>query len=97
MKSLFPGGLLGARYVELGLKNGLDEVGYDKLTGEHVYQGLQKLTGTDSKGISGPCAYSPTSRKATAMVRFYRVQSGKSVPITDWVEAPDAVSLHQGW
>ena len=97
MKSLFPAGLLASRYVELALKNGLDEVGYDKVGGEHVYQGFQSLTGTDSKGVSGPCAYSPTSRKVTAMVKFYRVQSSKTVPITEWVNAPDAVSLHKDW
>ena len=97
MKVGIPAGILLARYLELGLKRALDEVGYDKVGGEHVYKGLQGLTGTDSQGVSGPCAYSPTSRKLTAMVRFYSVQSGKSVPITGWVNAPDAVSMHKDW
>jgi len=25
------------------------------------------------------------------------VQGGKTVPITDWVKAPDAVSLYPNW
>jgi branched-chain amino acid transport system substrate-binding protein len=97
MKCLFPSGILLAKYLSLAIEKGIDEVGYDKFDGEAAYKASQTLTGTSSDGVSGPCAYSPTDRKATAMVRFYRVQSGKTNPITDWVPAPNAVSLHKGW
>lgn len=97
MKALYPSGILQVKYTALALKIGLDEVGYDKLTGEQLYKGNMQLTGTSSDGVSGPCAFSPTSRKTSDMVKFYRVQSGKTVPITDWVATPDAVSLHKGW
>jgi len=97
MKAMFPSGLLGARYTALALKMALDEVGYDKLDGKAMLDCTLKLGGTDSQGVSGPCAYGPNSRKTTAMVKFYRVQSGKTNPITDWVKAPDAVSLHKDW
>jgi branched-chain amino acid transport system substrate-binding protein len=97
MKALFPSGILSVKYTALALKIGLDEVGYDKLTGEQLYKGNMQLTGTSADGVSGPCAFSPTSRKTSDMVKFYRVQSGKTNPITDWVTTPDAVSLHKGW
>lgn len=97
MKCLFPAGILLAKYLSLAIEKGIDEVGYDKFGGEAAYKAIQTITGTPSDGVTGPCAYSPTSRKATAMVRLYRVQSGKTNPITDWVPAPDAVSLHKGW
>ena len=97
MKALFPAGILLAKYLSLAIEKGIDEVGYDEFDGEAAYKAIQTITGTPSDGVSGPCAYSPTSRKGTAMVRFYRVQSGKTNPITDWVPAPDAVSLHKGW
>jgi len=97
MKAMFPAGILASGYTEQALKIALGDVGYDKLNGEAVYQAYQKLTGLDAKGVTGPCAYSPTSRKSTEFVRFYRVQSGKTVPITDWGKAPDAVSLYRNW
>jgi branched-chain amino acid transport system substrate-binding protein len=97
-KALFPGGVLMSRHVEQALKIALKDVGYDKMDGEAMYKAYQKLTGFDSGGVMGPgCAYSPTSRKSNEFVRFYRVQSGKTVPITDWVKAPDAVSLYPDW
>jgi len=98
MKALFPGGLLMSKHVEQALKMALQDVGYDNMDGEAMYKAYQKLTGFDSGGVMGPgCAYSPTSRKSNDFVRFYQVQSGKSVPITDWVKAPDAVSLYPDW
>jgi len=87
-----------SRHVEQALKIALKDVGYDKMDGEAMYKAYQKLTGFDSGGVMGPgCAYSPTSCKSNEFVRFYRVQSGKTVPITDWVKAPDAVSLYPNW
>jgi branched-chain amino acid transport system substrate-binding protein len=97
MKAGFPAGILHVKYLALALEKAIDQVGYEQMDGESVYQAIQTITGTDSDGISGPCAFSPTNRKATAMVKFYRVQSGKLVPATDWVATPDAVSLHKGW
>jgi len=96
-KALFPAGMLLVRCHEQAMKIALDDVGYDKLNGEAVYKAYQKLTGFDTEGVTGPCAYSPTSRKLTEFVKFYRVQGGKTVPITDWVKAPDAVSLYPNW
>lgn len=97
MRALHPAGIVIARMFEQAIKIALEDVGYDKLDGEAMYQAYQKLTGFDTEDITGPCAYSPTSRKGTDMVKFYRVESGKVVPITDWVKAPDAVSRYPGW
>jgi branched-chain amino acid transport system substrate-binding protein len=97
MRALFPLGILLVKYTTTALKMALDEVGYDQLGGGDIYQGMQKLTGTDADGVAGPCAYSPTNRKGGATVRFYRIQNAKNIPITGWITAPDAVSLHKGW
>ena len=81
---------------EAGLKIALKDVGYDKLNGEAMYKAYQKLTGLElSQGIQGPCAYSPTSRRGSKEIKFYRVMGGKVVPITGWRVAPDTVSLHK--
>lgn len=84
----------GMTYVA-GLKKALKTVGYDKLTPDDMYKAYQNITGLDKHGIQGACAYSPTSRRGSLEVKIYRVKGGKSVPITDWRKAPDAVSLHK--
>lgn len=95
MRALFPAGILVGNDFEQALKIALEDVGYDKLDGEAMYQAYQKLTGLDRQGIAGPCTYSPTSRRPSELVKFYRVESGKVVPITDWRKAPDAVALYK--
>jgi len=83
----------GMTYVA-GVKEALKAVGYKKLNADEVYKAYQRITGLDRAGVQGPCAYSPSSRRGSLEVKIYRVKGGKSVPITDWRKAPDAVSLH---
>jgi len=77
-----------------GLKKALKAAGYDKLEADDMYKAYQQLTGLEKNGIQGPCAYSPTCRLGSKAVKIYQVKAGKIVPITDWREAPNAVSLH---
>jgi len=80
---------------EGAVKDAIKRVGADKLTREEIYKSVQNITGLSREGILGPCAYSPTSRRGSRVVKFYKVTGGKIVPITDWVKTPDAVSLHK--
>ncbi len=87
---------VGAAITLVGaIKDAIKRVGADKLTREEIYNSYQKVTGLSREGILGPCAYSPTSRRGSDVVKFYKVTGGKIVPITDWVKTPDAVSLHK--
>lgn len=81
--------LLGA------LRIALKDVGYEKLDGDAFYQALLKTTGLNTEGITGPIDLSPTSRRVSRHVKFYRVTGGKIVPITDWRLCPDTVSMHK--
>jgi len=83
----------GMTYVA-GVKTALKAVGYKKLNADEVYKAYQRITGLDRADVQGPCAYSPSSRRGSLEIKIYRVKDGKSVPITDWRKAPDAVSLH---
>jgi branched-chain amino acid transport system substrate-binding protein len=95
MRALFPASILIGRAFERALKIALDSVGYAKLDGEAMYQAYQKLTGFDNQGLAGVNTYGPNSRRPADVVKFYRVQGGKCVPITGWVKTPDAVSLYK--
>ncbi len=95
MNEVYTIGMSWAMTFEAALKIALKEVGYRKLDGEVIYQTYQKLTGIDRAGLQGPCAYSPTSRRGSLEVKFYQVKRGKVVSISDWIKAPDAVSLHK--
>jgi ABC-type branched-subunit amino acid transport system substrate-binding protein len=88
-------GMAQAIMFEKALKVALQDVGYEKVNGEAVYKALQKITGEDTKGITGPIDLSPTSRRVTRDVKFYRVSDGAIVPITRWRRCPDTVSLHK--
>jgi branched-chain amino acid transport system substrate-binding protein len=83
----------GVTYVA-GLKKALKAAGYEKLEADDMYKAYQELTGLEKNGIQGPCAYSPTSRLGSKVVKMYQVKDGKIVSITDWREAPNAVGLH---
>jgi branched-chain amino acid transport system substrate-binding protein len=84
----------GITFAE-GLRAALKAVGYDKLEGDDMYKAYQTLKGLDKKGIQGPCAYSPTSRRGSLEVKMYRITKGKAVAMGGWRVAPDAVSLHK--
>jgi len=77
------------------VKDAIKRVGPQKVTRDEVYQSFQNITGMSREGILGPCAYSPTSRRGSQVVKFYKVTGGKIVPVTDWVKTPDAVALHK--
>ena len=98
MPSNYLSGQAWGMVFEAGLKIALKDVGYEKLNGEAMYNAYQKLTGMDvAQGIQGPCAYSPTSRRGSKEIKFYKVTGGQVVPITGWRMAPDTVSLHKEW
>jgi hypothetical protein len=60
-----------------------------------MFKAYQKLAGFKRQGITGPNFYSPSSRRGSLEVKFYQVKSSKAVAITDWIKAPDSVSLHK--
>ena len=89
-------GVALARDIEAGLKIALKKVGYEKLDGEVLGEAYKQLTGSTHRGSAfPPCAYSPTNSRASREVKFYRIQKGDLVPISDWIKAPDAVSMHK--
>jgi hypothetical protein len=81
---------------EAAVKDAIKRVGKDKLSREEIYNSYtNSLKGLSREGIQGPCTYGPDSRNGSMVVKFYQVKSGQIVPITDWAQAPDAVSLHE--
>jgi hypothetical protein len=46
-------------------------------------------------GITGINAYSPTSRREQPGGEVLPVKGSRAVAITDWIKAPDSVSLHK--
>lgn len=96
MSPIYAAGLVMPMHFVAGLEIALKKVGYEKIDGEAIYQAYQKLTGKDTtQGVQGPCTYSPTERRGSKVVRFYKVVGEKIVPISGWITAPDTVSLHK--
>jgi branched-chain amino acid transport system substrate-binding protein len=94
------GGYIGGFTLALGfaeaLKMTLKEVGYEKISREAIYKAYLKLTGSKfSQGIQTECTYSPTERRGSKGIKLYRVKGMDLEAITDWIMAPDTVSLHK--
>jgi ABC-type branched-subunit amino acid transport system substrate-binding protein len=82
--------------VEAGLKIALKKVSYEKLDGKILADSIRQLTNsTHRQGVGPPTTFSPTNNRAGMEVKFYRIKKGKLVSISDWVKAPDTVSMHK--
>jgi ABC-type branched-subunit amino acid transport system substrate-binding protein len=89
-------GIAWGMNYEAAVKDTIKRVGKDKLSREEIYNSYtNNLSGLSREGIQGPCTYGPKSRNGSSVVKFYKVTDGQIVPITDWAQTPDAVSLHQ--
>ena len=96
MIGIYGQGLVFAKIFIEGLKIALKDVGYDKLDGSAMYRAYQQLTDRDiSEGIQGLISYSPTERRGSREIRFYRVKGDTQVPISGWIKTPDALKYHQ--
>lgn len=96
MHEYYGTGIVWGMNLEAALRDAMKRVGPEKLSREALYDSYQRLNGMSREGIHGPCAYSPTSRRGSEHVKFYKCIQGRIVPISDWVRTPDAVALH-GW
>lgn len=86
---------LGMAFVE-ALKIALQDKSYEELGNKDMQKAYFKLTGSKfAQGIQTACTYSPEERRGSKGVKFYRVKGMDLVPITDWINAPDSVSLHK--
>jgi branched-chain amino acid transport system substrate-binding protein len=95
MNEAYGMGVIWGMNMEGALKDVIKRVGRNKISREELFTSYMNLTGAERQGITGPCNFSPTSRRGADVVKFYKVQSGKIAPITDWVKTPDAVALHK--
>jgi branched-chain amino acid transport system substrate-binding protein len=94
MNETYVCGMIWILDFEEALRIALKEVPYEKLDGDVIFKAYQKLAGFHRQGLAGPNAYSPTSRRGSRDLKFYRVKDARVVPITGWIKAPDAVSLY---
>lgn len=95
MSELYLVGIISSVRLSEALRLALKEVGYEKVNGEAIFEASKKITGFDPKGLAGPTTWSEKERRGSRTVKFYQVKGGKTVPLTDWVETPDAVSLYK--
>jgi len=78
-------GLIVAEILRVAIEN----VGIEGLTPQTVEEyGIKKLNNFDVGGLHGPVSYTPGDNRLCKSVRVFQVQSGKIVPISDWLEAP---------
>ncbi len=95
MSELYLVGVISSVRLRETLRLALKEVGYEKVNGEAIFEASKRITGFVPKGLAGPTTWSEKERRGSRTVKFYQVKDGKTVPLTDWVETPDAVALYK--
>jgi branched-chain amino acid transport system substrate-binding protein len=61
----------------------------DDITGQSVKAGLERIWNFDTGGITAPITFTSQSHKGANKTRIYQVKSGRWVPVTDLLQAPE--------
>jgi branched-chain amino acid transport system substrate-binding protein len=86
------GVLWAAVHVE-AIRNALKAKGGQKITGEDVRAGFEKIKGFTLGGLVPPLEVTPTDHEGGGWVQIFQVKGGKFVKATDWFKAyPEVVA-----
>lgn len=84
---------LGIRYVQgwitmRVMAEGIARAG-DKITGESVKAGLEKLKDYSTNGITAPLTFTSTRHKGALKLKLYQVKNGAWTAVSDYIQAKE--------
>jgi len=82
---MYINGVLSGMVIAEGIRQALSEVPPEKLTGEAIKQGLDKISGFDGQGLTRPISYVKDDHIGQKQVRFWVVKNGFVEPVSDWM------------
>ncbi len=59
-----------------------------KLTPAGIRDAFEQFRNFDTGGLAPPLTFTKTDHRASMAAKMYQVQSGKIVPVSDWIELP---------
>lgn len=68
-----------------GIRRALNKVGYDKLDGAAIKEGIDSIKDFDLMGITPRMSFGPDDPRGREHIRMVEYKGGKLVPISDWI------------
>jgi ABC-type branched-subunit amino acid transport system substrate-binding protein len=83
---MYLNGLLSGMVIAEGVRLALDTVTPDKINGEAIKNGLDRIKNFDGMGLTWPITYSPGEHTGPLHVRYWKVvKDGYVEPVSDWM------------
>ena len=82
---MYVNGVLSGMVIAEGIRLALDTYPPDKLTGEEIKQGLDRVSGFDGMGLTRPITYVKGDHIGQKQVRYWVVRKGFVEPVSDWM------------
>lgn len=82
---MYVNGVLSGMVIAEGIRQALESVPPEKLTGEAIKHGLDRISGFDAQGLTRPISYVKDDHIGPKQVRFWVVKKGLVTPVSDWM------------
>jgi ABC-type branched-subunit amino acid transport system substrate-binding protein len=82
---MYLNGVLSGMVIAEGIRQALAVVPPEKLTGEAIKQGLDKISSFDGQGLTQPISYVKDDHIGQKQVRFWVVKKGFVEPVSGWM------------
>jgi ABC-type branched-subunit amino acid transport system substrate-binding protein len=82
---MYVNGVLSGMVIAEGIRLALDTVPPDRLGGEAIKQGLDRVSGFDGMGLTRPITYVKDDHIGPKQVRYWVVKKGFVEPVSDWM------------
>jgi ABC-type branched-subunit amino acid transport system substrate-binding protein len=82
---MYVNGIVSGMIIAEGIRNALDTVPPDKLTGEAIKHGLDRIRGFDGQGLVRPITYGKGDHIGPKQVRYWVARKGYVEPVSDWM------------
>ena len=82
---MYINGVLSGMVIAEGIRLALESVPPDKLTGEAIKSGLDRVSGFSAQGLTQPISYVKDDHFGPKQVRYWVARKGYVEPVSDWM------------
>lgn len=82
---MYINGVLSGMVIAEGIRQALENVPPEKLNGEAIKLGLDRINGFDAQGLTRPISYVKDDHIGPKQVRYWVVKKGFVEPVSDWM------------
>lgn len=82
---MYVNGVISGMVIAQGIRNALESAPPDKIDGQAIKQGLDRISGFDAQGLTRPISYVKDDHIGPKQVRYWVVKNGRVEPVSDWM------------